>query len=409
MPDPVKRGRTTVEDCLQVGRSSVGDVLQIGRNTLREPLTVGRRPVEKVIQVGRNRVEAARQLRQGTMQAAVLHGRQDIRIEDVPVPRAAPGELIVRVGAALTCGTDMKFFRRGYHARMIVPPSLFGHELAGTVVEVGEGVEGFPNGSRGVARHSAPCGKCYFCIHSQENLCDDLLFNNGAYAEFIRIPERIVAKNTLHIPDHVPLEHAALTEPLACAVHGFEDSRPYPGATVAIIGGGPLGLMILHVAALAGCEVIAIVKHDGQVEAARQLGAAHVVQTTSIRKAIRETRALTPKNRGVDIAIEAVGIPETWQEAVELVRKGGTVNFFGGWAADPHASPDTNRIHYRHITLRATFPHTPAICRKSLDLIASGRFQASAFITGHAHLYELNRVFEKLMNRSSEIKTAIVP
>ncbi len=160
---------------------------------------------------------------------------------------------------------------------------------------------------------------------------------------------------------------------------------------------------------LQGCETIAIVRHDGQVEAAKQLGAAHVVQTNSIRKAIRETRALTPKNRGVDVAIEAVGVPEAWEEAVEMVRKGGTVNFFGGCAVGTRVNLDTNRIHYSDITLRATFHHTPAICRRALDLIASGRFQAGAFITGHAHLYELNRVFEKLMNRSSEIKTAIVP
>jgi L-iditol 2-dehydrogenase len=344
-----------------------------------------------------------------TMKAAVLHGRQDVRIESVPVPQAEPGELIVRVGAALTCGTDLKVFRRGYHARMIVPPALFGHELAGTVVEAGEGVTDFSPGDRVVALNSAPCGICYFCTRSQENLCDDLLFNNGAYAEFIRIPARIVASNTLHVPDHVPLEHAALTEPLACAVHGFEDSHHRPGDIVAVIGGGPLGLMILHVAALAGCETIAIVKHDGQVEAARQLGAAHVVQTTNVRKAIHETRALTPRGQGVDIAIEAVGVPETWQQAVELVRKGGTVNFFGGCAAGTHVTLDTNRLHYSDITLRATFHHTPAICRRALALIASGRFQAGAFITGHAHLYELNRVFEKLMNRSSEIKTAIVP
>src|SRR6202035_4909096 len=224
-----------------------------------------------------------------TMKAAILHGREDVRIESVPVPEAAPGELIVRVGAALTCGTDLKVFRRGYHARMIVPPALFGHELAGTVVEAGKGVTDFAPGDRVVALNSAPCGQCYFCQRSQENLCDDLLFNNGAYAEFIRIPERIVAKNTLHVPDHVPLEHAALTEPLACAVHGFEDSRPHPGDMVAIIGGGPLGLMMVHVAALAGCEVIAIVKHDGQVEAAQQLGAAHIVQATSVRKAISQT------------------------------------------------------------------------------------------------------------------------
>jgi L-iditol 2-dehydrogenase len=344
-----------------------------------------------------------------TMQAAVLHGREDIRIEQVPVPSAAPGELIVRVGAALTCGTDLKVFRRGYHARMIVPPALFGHELAGTVVEAGPGISEFKAGDRVVALNSAPCGQCYFCLRSQENLCDDLLFNNGAYAEFIRIPARIVEKNTLLIPDHVPFEHAALTEPLACAVHGFVDSQARPGDTVAVIGGGPLGLMILHVAALSGCETIALVRHPGQAEAAKQLGAAHIVQTRTIRQAIKQTRALTPNNRGVDIAIEAVGVPEAWEEAIELVRKGGIVNFFGGPPADSRVSLDTNRIHYNDITMRATFHHTPAICRRSLELIAGGRFQAGAFITGHAHLYELNRVFEKLMNRNGEIKTVIVP
>jgi len=407
--DAIKRSRSTVETAIEHGRATVETAIEHGRAAVGDALHHGRATVESAIHHGRATVETAIVHGRATMQAAILHGREDIRIESVPVPKAEVGELIVRVGAALTCGTDLKVFRRGYHARMIVLPALFGHELAGTVVEAGQGVEDFAPGDRVVALNSAPCGQCYFCQHGQENLCDDLLFNNGAYAEFIRIPSRIVAKNTLKVPDHVPLEHAALTEPLACAVHGFEDSKPYPGAIVAIIGGGPLGLMMLHVAALAGCEVIAIVKHDGQVEAAKQLGAAHVVQTSSIRKAIRETRALTPKDRGVDIAIEAVGVPEAWEEAVEMVRKGGTVNFFGGCAVGTHVTLDTNRIHYSDITLRATFHHTPAICRRSLELIASGRFQAGAFITGHAHLYELNRVFEKLMNRSSEIKTAIVP
>jgi len=405
----VEEGRKKVEEVVEGGLNTVETVVGAGLNTVETAVIEGRKKVESAVSLGRKTVEHAFLNGRSTMQAAVLHGREDIRIEDVPVPEAAPGELIVRVGAALTCGTDLKVFRRGYHARMIVPPALFGHELAGTVEQAGEGVTVFAAGDRVVALNSAPCGQCYFCQRNQENLCDDLLFNNGAYAEYIRIPARIVARNTLHIPDHVPLEHAALTEPLACAVHGFEDSRPHPDDTVAIIGGGPLGLMILHVAALAGCEVIAIVKHDGQVEAAKQLGAAHVVQTGSVRKAIQMTRALTPKDRGVDIAIEAVGVPEAWQEAVEMVRKGGTVNFFGGCAVGTHVMLDTNKIHYSDITLRATFHHTPAICRRALDLIAGGRFQAGAFITGHAHLYELNRVFEKLMNRSSEIKTAIVP
>lgn len=312
--DAIQRGRETVEDVLQVGRNTVEDVLQVGRTRVGEAIQVGRGTVEDVLKVGRNTVEEVIQVGRETMKAAVLHGREDIRIEQVPVPDAGPGELVLRVDAALTCGTDLKVFRRGYHARMIVPPALFGHELAGTVVQTGEGVTEFSSGSRVVALNSAPCGQCYFCARGQENLCDDLMFNNGAYAEFIRIPARIVVQNTLHVPDHVPLEHAALTEPLACAVHGFEDCQSHPGDTVAVIGGGPLGLMILHVAALAGCEVIAVVKHDGQVDAARQLGATHIVQSANIRKAIRDVRELTPGGRGVDIAIEAVGIPETWEE-----------------------------------------------------------------------------------------------
>ena len=407
--DAIKRSRTTVETAIEAGKATVETAIEHGRAAVEDALHHGRATVESALHHGRATVETAIHHGKVTMQAAILHGREDIRIESVPVPKAEVGEIIVRVGAALTCGTDLKVFRRGYHARMIVPPALFGHELAGTVVEAGEGVTNFAPGDRVVALNSAPCGNCYFCQHGQENLCDDLLFNNGAYAEFIRIPSRIVAKNTLRVPEHVPLEHAALTEPLACAVHGFEDSKPYRGAIVAVIGGGPLGLMMLHVAALAGCETIAVVKHNGQVEAAKQLGATHVVQATSIRKAIQETRAFTPKDRGVDIAIEAVGNPEAWEEAVEMVRKGGTVNFFGGCAVGTRVTLDTNRIHYSDITLRATFHHTPAMCRKALELIASGRFHAGAFITGRAHLYELNRVFEKLMNRSSEIKTAIVP
>jgi L-iditol 2-dehydrogenase len=404
-----EESRKKAEKVVEGGLNTVDTVVEVGFNTVETVVVEGRKKVESAVNLARKTVENALLHGRSTMQAAVLHGREDIRIEQVPIPKAEAGELIVQVGAALTCGTDLKVFRRGYHARMIQPPALFGHELAGTVVEAGEGVEDFAAGDRVVALNSAPCGVCYFCQRNQENLCDDLLFNNGAYAEFIRIPARIVAKNTLHVPDHVPLEHAALTEPLACAVHGFEDSHPQPGDYVAVIGGGPLGLMILHVAALAGCEVIAIVKHPGQVEAARQLGAAHVVQTSDIKSAIHETRAHTPNQRGVDIAIEAVGLPEAWQEAVELVRKGGAVNFFGGCAVGTHVSLDTNRLHYNDITLRATFHHTPAICRKALELISSGRFQSGAFITGHAHLYELNRVFEKLMKRSNEIKTAIVP
>src|SRR5579885_1576606 len=170
------------------------------------------------------------------MTAAVLYGKEHLQIERVDVPRIGPGDVLVRVRAALTCGTDVKVFRRGYHARMIVPPALFGHELAGDIVKIGRDVQNFRIGQRVMAANSAPCGECYYCKHNQENLCEDLLFNNGAYAEYIRIPERIVKRNMYVLEDHVGYQDAALAEPLACVLRGLEESCLRAGDTIAVIG-----------------------------------------------------------------------------------------------------------------------------------------------------------------------------
>jgi len=174
--------------------------------------------------------------------------------------------------------------------------------------------------------------------------------------------------------------------------------------------------MIMHVAALSGCTVIAVVKHDAQVEAAKALGVAHVVQTTTVDDPVGAVRILTPDRRGVDIAVEAVALPETWEQAVDMVRNGGVVNFFGGPEVGTKVAIDTNRLHYGDLTLKATFHHTPAICRRAFSLIASGKFQADRFITGHAPLTGLNEAFAELLDRGSErgrcgncIKTAILP
>jgi L-iditol 2-dehydrogenase len=342
------------------------------------------------------------------MKAAVLHGREDVRIEHLPVPHAGPGELVVRVHAALTCGTDLKVYRRGYHAKMLKPPALFGHELAGTVAEAGEGVEGFHPGDRVVALNSAPCGECYFCRRDQENLCDDLLFNNGAYAEFIRIPARIVAKNTLHVPAQLPLEYAAMTEPLACVLLGLDETAIRPGDSLAVIGAGPIGLMFIHLAAQMGAEVIALVKREEQAEQARSLGAAHVVTVGEDADSIDAVRGLTG-GRGADAVVEAVATPQTWQLAVELVRKGGVVNLFGGCPAGTVVTLDTNRLHYSSVTLRASFHHRPPVCRRAFEWIASGRFDAARFLTGRAPLDDLVPVFRRLMDRRGDIKTALFP
>ena len=224
------------------------------------------------------------QVRKQEMTAAVLYGREDLRLEQVSVPLAGPGELVMRVGAALTCGTDLKVYRRGYHAMMLKPPIPFGHEAAGTVVDVGAGVTKFSVGDRVVALNSAPCDVCFFCRRGQQNLCEDLLFNNGAYAEYLKIPARIVEKNTLLIPENVPFEYAALMEPLACVVRGFEESGARAGDTMIVIGAGPIGLMFIHVAQLSGVHVTAVVKRDDQRETAKLFGAEQVVQTGESRR-----------------------------------------------------------------------------------------------------------------------------
>ena len=347
-----------------------------------------------------------------TMRAAVLRGQEDLRIEDVPIPTAGPGELVLRVGAALTCGTDLKVYRRGYHAKMLTPNRLFGHELAGTVVELGEGVTQFAIGDRVVPLNSAPCDACFFCRNGQQNLCDDLLFNNGAYAEFIRIPARIVEKNTLHIPDTLPFEFAALTEPLACVIRGLEESNSSAGQTVIVLGAGPIGLLFIHAASLLGLHVIAVVKRKDQIATARHFGAEQALRISDVPDPVAAARSLTPEGRGADIVFEAVATPEAWQWAVQMARKGGLVNLFGGPPSGTSVSLDTNLIHYSDLTLKASFHHTPATARRAFELVASDRFQAQDFLTGTATIEDLPNVFRRMLTRPAdgiapEIKTAI--
>jgi L-iditol 2-dehydrogenase len=348
------------------------------------------------------------------MRAAVLCGKEDLRVEQVPMAVAGPGELVVRVGAALTCGTDLKVFRRGYHAKMLTLDRLFGHELAGTVESAGTGVAGFAVGDRVVPLNSAPCDACFFCRNGQQNLCDDLLFNNGAYAQFLRVPARIVAKNTLHVPDGMPLEHAALVEPLACVMRGLEESGARAGQTAIVLGAGPIGLLFIHAASLAGLDVIAVVKRKDQVATALNLGAGQVVRVADVADPIAAARALTPEGRGADLVLEAVATPEAWQWAVQMARKGGLVNLFGGPPAGTKVALDTNLIHYSDLTLKASFHHTPGTVRSAFALLCSGRFQCDAFLTGTAALEDLPEVFASMMVRPAEgvapqIKTVVYP
>lgn len=345
-----------------------------------------------------------------TMRAAVLYGKEDVRLESVLIPEIGSGEILVRVRAALTCGTDVKVFRRGYHARMIQPPALFGHEMAGDVVTIGAEVSKFRLGDRVVPANSAPCDACFFCRHGQQNLCEDLLFNNGAYAEYVRVPARIVEKNTYFIPPGVDYRAAALAEPLACALRGLEESGVRAGDTVAIMGLGPIGLMLVRLAKYSfGARVVAIARRLEQIDRAMMFGAAEGVLLGDPVAVAAEIRGRT-EGRGADVVIEAIGQPEMWELAVQLVRKGGTVNFFGGCPAGTVAKLDTGLLHYSEIACKATFHHTPAHIRRALELVAGGEVDARQFVNAEEPLDALPSVLQELARNSNHrIKTAIIP
>ncbi len=344
------------------------------------------------------------------MTAAVLYGRENLRVETVDIPPIGPSDVLVKVAVALTCGTDLKVWKQGFHARMIQPPSIFGHELAGVIESTGGDVnDGVKRGMRVVPGNSAPCGVCLYCRKGQPNLCEDLLFNNGAYAEYIRIPARIVQQNMLEIPDHVPFKDAAMVEPLACVLRGIHEMNVQAGDVAVVIGCGPIGLKFIRVLSARNVRVIALGKRKSQIRAAERLGAMAALDVTSLGYPIARVRELTDGMRGADAVIEAVGSPLTWQWAVQMVRKGGTVNLFGGCPRGSEVKFDPAALHYSEITIKSTFHHSPQFIREALDSIARGEVRPADFITGEAPLSELPHIFEEMKHRNGELKTAVIP
>ncbi|HEY5297181.1 MAG TPA: zinc-binding dehydrogenase [Verrucomicrobiae bacterium] len=344
------------------------------------------------------------------MKAAVLHGQEKILMEDLASPALKPGEVRLRIEAALTCGTDLKVFKRGYHAKMIVPPAVFGHELSGIISEVQSPKskvqkQKWKIGERVVVANSAPCGECFFCKNNQENLCDDLLFLNGAYAESIVVPARLVQKNLLRLRPETTFRDAALTEPLACVVQGIEDLKLRAGQKILILGAGPIGLMFVALAKNLGCEVSVAGRGASRLEAAKKLGATQVIDIGDGKNLVEKIRAES-KTR-FDAVIEAVGKPEIWEAAVQLVRKGGAINFFGGCPSGTSVSFDTQLIHYSNLTLLASFHHTPRTIRRALEFIEAGVIRAADFVDGECALSDLPELFKSMAAGNRAIKTFV--
>src|SRR5262245_53902868 len=355
-------------------------------------------------------VAIARRVLPQKMTAAVLYGSEDLRIEQVDVPNVASDEVLLRVRLALTDGTDLKVWKRGYHAKMIQPPAVFGHEVVGEVVAVGKRAEArWRVGMRVIAANSAPCLRCYYCRRGQENLCQDILFNNGAYAEYMRIPARIVMENMLEVPHSVDDASAALVEPLACVLRGIHEMDVRTGDTAVVIGCGPIGLKFVRMLSRRGLRVIALARRDAPLQIARHLGAAATINVSRSEDVMKAVKALTEDQRGPDAVVEAAGNPSTWKLALDMIRRGGVINFFSGLPSGTRLEIDPAAIHYSEIKLISTFHHTPRFIREALEAIRRGDILAHDFVTEEITLAELPQAFERMKSRSGEIKLAVRP
>lgn len=341
------------------------------------------------------------------MRAQVFYGPGDLRFEDIPVPEPEPGGLVVRVEAALTCGTDVKTLRRGHPVMIPHVPTVFGHELAGVVTAVGRGAPGVKEGDRIVAANSAPCGRCPLCAANRPNLCENLLFVNGAYGEYIALPPRLVARNVVGIGPRLAASSAAFAEPLACALLGVERGRVEAGMTVVIWGHGPLGCLLALAAGQRGARVVIVGKAGWRLDRIRELGLGTCVDAPSVPDMVGHLRGLTG-GRGPDVTVDATGRPEVWEQAIEGVGRGGTVILFGGCAPGTSVRVDTGRAHYEELTLVGAFHHTPAMIRRAVELLESKAIEPSGLLT---HRMGLGQVKEALalMERGETMKVLVDP
>jgi L-iditol 2-dehydrogenase len=344
------------------------------------------------------------------MLAAMFYAPLDIRLEERPLPRPAKGEVLVQVAAATTCGTDVKSYRRGHPLLFRQTPAPFGHEVAGIVAATGQDVTTCAEGDAVVVANSAPCLTCYYCLRQRYSLCENLLLLNGAYAEYLLVPERIVKQNLYRLAPSTSLVAAAMTEPLACAWHGIDACDIKSGDTVVILGAGPLGLLMIALATLRGARVIAEGRGEERLRLARFYGAHVVIDAEGLSLDEQQEAILqqTEARRGANVVIEAIGTPETWELAVRLAQPGGLVNFFGGCASGTQVSLPTFPLHYSELTLKGVFHHTPRYFAQALELIQVRQIDVEALVTARLPLSQAVDALNLLLHKQG-VKYALIP
>ena len=319
-----------------------------------------------------------------------------------------PGELLVAIDAATTCGTDVKVYRRGGHPRMLTVPTPFGHELAGTVTATGPGAEEWPPGCRVVVANSASCGRCRYCRADRENLCPELVYLNGAFADAILVPAPFVRRSLYRVPEGLPPERAALAEPLACVLHGIELCRPGEREDALVLGGGPIGLLFVATLAAGGHRVTLADPNPPRLAVGRAMGAAQAVEIRDRTRGAREAREAAADELGFTLAVDATGSVSGWATVIDAVRPGGVVSLFGGCAPGTTLPLDTHRVHYSELTLIGPYHHRPPNFASALDLLASERLAVAPLLSARRPLAETREALESMIRRET-LKVVIDP
>jgi len=343
---------------------------------------------------------------QQSRQAVLVEPRR-LELRDFTPPRPGNGELLIEVRCALSCGTDLKAFRRGHPLWKL--PTPLGHEFSGVVIEAGAGVTSFKAGDEVMAAPTAPCGICFYCQHGQENLCALAIEKMvlGAYADMLLIPAHVVARNSFIKPADLPFEEAALLEPLSCVIHAQEMARPLQSETVLIIGGGAFGLLHMLALKTLGVREVAVLGRGAErLKWAAEMGADAVIDARS-DDAIAAVARLN-SGFGPDLAIECTGQVQGWQDAIARVRRGGRVVLFGGCPTGTTLSVDTRRIHYDNLTLIAPFHFRPRDVRRAFEMLAARSAGFGAIVNARRSLDDLPEVFA-MLERGDALKCAVIP
>ncbi len=352
-------------------------------------------------------------LEQDQMLAAVYHGPNDLRVEDVAVPKIGAGEILVKVLSASICGTDLRIFH-GNH-RMYQPGTIRipGHEVVGTIAEVGSGVHNYSVGQRVFCAPNTGCGHCEQCVTGNNNLCANYdaigVTSDGGFAEFVRIPANSVQQgNVIPVSEAVDPAVAALMEPFACVLRGQNALNMKPGEVVLIIGAGPIGVMHAKLAKARGAGRV-IVSEPIAERAAQvlRMGADRVVDPVSenLQMVLKEES----RGRGADVIIVAAPVHAAQENSLELAAIGGRINFFGGLPKDrPTIHIDSNLVHYKELVITGTTACSTADCWQATQIVNSGLIDLSDVVSHRFPLKEAVTAFAAAEDRKS-LKIVLEP